>query len=55
MSVPRKMAKDELSAYPASSHSTAEPKLNSFLCLHHHRYLAVKGMWLDLAYGISGV
>jgi hypothetical protein len=51
-----KMAADELSAYCSSSHSIPELcNKFSFSAFTMPLYLAFKGGWLDLVYGISGV
>jgi hypothetical protein len=48
-----KMAKDELSAYSASSHGMCNKP--SFSALTMPLFLAFRGRWPDLAYGISGI
>jgi hypothetical protein len=51
-----KDGKDELSAYSASSHRCTKPCNQSpFFAFTMPLYLAFRGGWLDLAYGISGV
>jgi hypothetical protein len=48
------MAEDELSAYSASFHSMSLEKL-PFSAFTMPLYLAFRGRWPDLTYGISGV
>jgi hypothetical protein len=56
-----KMAEDELSAYPASSKSMVcpepcnKPPFSAFTISPFAPYLAFRGGWPDLAYGIAGV